>query len=200
MFFLPEALEAMIAVGESDRAGALLTNYERRGRELERPWLLATGARCRALLLAARGDVDGAAGVIDEALEHHKRVDMPFATARTQLVAGAIARRQRRRRDAKGLFDAARGTFERLGARLWAERARDELGRVGLRQGAGDELTESERRTAELAATGLTNREVAERLFVSPKTVEAALSRVYRKLGIRSRAELGARMGPDVQK
>ena len=81
-----------------------------------------------------------------------------------------------------------------MGARLWVERARRELERVGMRQRGPDELTESELRVAELAADGLTNRAVANAAFMSPKTVEANLARVYRKLGIRSRAELGARM------
>ena len=79
-------------------------------------------------------------------------------------------------------------------APLWADQARDELSRIGLRRAAPGELTASERRVAELAATGLTNREVAARLFMSPKTVEANVARAYRKLGIRSRAELGARL------
>ena len=77
---------------------------------------------------------------------------------------------------------------------LWGERTRAELARVGLRRAAPDELTENERRVAEHAASGLTNREVAAQLYMSPKTVEANLARVYRKLGIHSRAELGARL------
>ena len=81
--------------------------------------------------------------------------------------------------------------FEQLGAPAWAEQARAELGRVGLRK-AKEDLTSTELRVAELAASGLTNREVAAQAFMSPKTVEANLARVYRKLGIRSRAELGA--------
>ncbi len=200
VFFVPEAIEAMVALGARERAEELLGDWERRGRELDRPWVLATASRCRGLLNAARGDLDGATKSIERALAEHERIEMPFARARTQLVAGAVARRQRRRRDAKQSFEEALQIFEHLGARLWAERCRSELERVGLRQVTGDELTVSERRTAELVATGLTNREAAEQLFVSPKTVEAALGRVYRKLGIRSRAELGARMGPDVQK
>jgi DNA-binding NarL/FixJ family response regulator len=84
--------------------------------------------------------------------------------------------------------------FEELGSPLWAEKARAERGRLGLRKGAADELTPTEETVASLAASGLRNREIAERIFVSPKTVEANLSRVYRKLGIHSRAELGARM------
>ena len=84
--------------------------------------------------------------------------------------------------------------FAGLGSPNYAQRARDELGRVGLRRGDPHELTGTERRVAELAASGLTNREVAQAAFISPKTVEANLARVYRKLGIRSRAELGAAM------
>jgi DNA-binding NarL/FixJ family response regulator len=84
--------------------------------------------------------------------------------------------------------------FEELGTPLWAERARVELNRAsGMRTRA--ELTASEQRVAELAATGITNREMAAALFISPKTVEANLSRIYRKLNIRSRAELGRIMG-----
>lgn len=90
-------------------------------------------------------------------------------------------------------LDEAHDIFERLGAPAWSARSRVEKQRIGLRTAAPDELTESERRVAELVATGLTNRQVAERLFMSPKTVEANLGRVYAKLGIRSRAELGAR-------
>ena len=73
-------------------------------------------------------------------------------------------------------------------APLWSERAAEELARIGLRRASPDGLTENERRVAELAASGLTNREVAAQLFMSPKTVEANISRVYRKLGINSRA------------
>ena len=73
----------------------------------------------------------------------------------------------------------------------------DEAARLGTRRNAGASLTPSEREVAQLAARGLTNREVAERLFVSPKTVEASLSRAYSKLGIRSRAELGRVMAAD---
>jgi DNA-binding NarL/FixJ family response regulator len=124
---------------------------------------------------------------------------MPFELARTLLVKGAIERRMRRRGDAGKSFEAALEIFERMGARLWASRARAELGRVGLRRASRDELTESERRVAELAAQGLTNREVAAALFISSKTVEANLARVYRKLGIASRAELGAQMAESVQ-
>lgn len=199
-FFLPDALEALIVLGELDRAEALVGTLEERGRQLDRPWALATGRRCRGLLLAARGDLPGAAGAVEEALEEHQRLDMPFERARTLLVMGVVERRARRRAQAKRSFELAYEIFKQIGARLWAKRAREELARLGLRRAARGELTAAESRVAELAAQGLSNREVAAQLFLSSKTVEANLARVYRKLGIASRAELGARMAEQKQK
>jgi DNA-binding CsgD family transcriptional regulator len=200
LFFLPDALEALIGLGQLDRGEALLDAFERRGRELDRAWALATAGRCRGLLLAARGDLAGAAAALQRALADHERLDMPFEFARTLLVKGLVDRRARRRADAKASLERALAIFERIGARIWIERTRRELDRVGLRRSAGDELTAGERAVAELAAQGLTNREVASTLFVSPKTVEANLARVYRKLGIASRAELGGRMAGSVRR
>jgi len=111
------------------------------------------------------------------------------------LAKGRLLRRTKQRRAAATALSDALRIFETLGAPMWIERTRTELARVAPRRCAPDELTDTERLVAELAATGLTNREVAKAAFVSPKTVEANLVRVYRKLGIRSRAELGARIG-----
>jgi DNA-binding CsgD family transcriptional regulator len=193
-FFLGDALEALIAIGEAERAAPLVEALSDRGRELDRAWAIAVGARCRALLLAARGDLDAAAEAVERALAEQPRLGMPFEHARTLLVAGAIARRRRRRSAAKAAFERAEALFAELGAELWRARAAEEAGRVGLRRGAGDAVTATERRVAELAAQGRTNREIAGTLHMSPKTVEAHLARVYRKLEIASRAELGARM------
>jgi ATP/maltotriose-dependent transcriptional regulator MalT len=198
-FFLPDALEALIALGHLERAEALLDTFEARGRELDRAWALSTGARCRALLLAARGDVARAAVEVERALAEHERIDIPFELGRTLLVAGIIQRRQRQRGRAMASFQQAHELFARLGTRLWTERALSEIERVGLRRSSGVTLTPSERRVAELAAKGMSNREVAGALSVSPKTVEANLARVYRKLGISSRAELGAHMAKSLQ-
>ena len=113
--------------------------------------------------------------------------------ARTLLVLGQVLRRRKQRREARAAFEEALDVFEHVGASSWAARARDELARVPVRR-APAELTPTEERIAGLAATGLTNRVIAEQIFVSPKTVEANLARVYRKLAIRSRAELGRAM------
>ena len=110
------------------------------------------------------------------------------------LAKGQILRRRNERRIASDALDESIIIFEKLDAPFWAQRARDERRRLGLHKGSSDELTPSEHTVASLAASGLTNRQIAERIFVSPKTVEANLARAYRKLGIHSRAELGAYM------
>ena len=192
--FVPDAVESLIALGRLDDAEPLVSLLERNGGRLDRAWMLAVGARCRAMLLAARGDIDAAYRAAQAGMTHHDRLPMPFERARTQLLVGQLQRRRRQREAASGTLRQALATFEDLGTLLWAQRARAELNRTsGVRTEAG--LTTSERRVAELAATGITNREMAAALFISPKTVEANLSRIYRKLNIRSRAELGRLMG-----
>jgi ATP/maltotriose-dependent transcriptional regulator MalT len=192
--FIPDAAEAMIALDRLDDAERIIDVLEGNGRRLDRAWMLAVGARCRSMLLAARGDVDAASEAAERALREHQRLPMPFELARTQLLVGQLQRRQRRREAAGATLREALATFEDLGTPLWAERARAELNRAsGTRTRA--ELTASEQRVAKLAATGITNREMATTLFISPKTVEANLSRVYRKLNIHSRAELGRIIG-----
>ncbi len=187
-------VETVIGLGDLDRAEVLLTWLERQGRATGRQWTLATAARCRALLLAAQGDTPGAIRVLDDALRHHQHLAMPFELARTLLVSGQMQRRAKRKRIARQHLDHALGIFESLPAPTWAARARSELSRIGLRPPAPLELTATEERVAVLAASGHTNRQVAAALFLSPRTVEANLARAYRKLGVSSRAELGAAM------
>jgi DNA-binding CsgD family transcriptional regulator len=195
VFFIPDEIEALIGLGRLEPAERLLANFEAAARRLQRRWALMMAARCRALLLAARGDLDAAARVASDALALCEGLELRMEAARALLVAGQLERRRRAKGSAARHLREAVARFEQMGARLWAERARAELRRVGLRPSAPDELTASERRVAELAASGLKNREVAAQLFLSPKTVEATLGRAYRKLGIHSRAELGARLG-----
>jgi DNA-binding CsgD family transcriptional regulator len=187
-------VEIVISLGDLERAEALLTRLERQGRATGRRWTLATAARCRALLLAAQGDTPGAVQALDEALRHHQHLAMPFELARTLLVSGQMQRRAKRKRLARQHLDQALGIFESLPAPTWAARARSELSRIGLRPPTPLELTATEERVAVLAASGHTNRQVAAALFLSPRTVEDNLARVYRKLGVSSRAELGAAM------
>lgn len=146
------------------------------------------------MLAAADGDHPSALRHLDGALALHAEQPIPFERGRTLLVKGVVRRRAKEKRAAGDALAEAAAVFETVGAAAWRERAQAELGRVGRRTGSPTQLTATEQRIAELAATGLTNRQVAEQAFISPKTVEANLARVYRKLGISSRAELGAWM------
>ncbi|MGZ4203085.1 MAG: helix-turn-helix transcriptional regulator, partial [Thermoleophilaceae bacterium] len=190
---LPDAIEALVATGDLDTAGRLTDALAAWGRTHDRPWSLALSGRCRALLEAAAGDLDSAQAAAKRALADHARLPMPLEHGRTLLILGQLQRRRGERRAARESLERATAIFEDIGAPLWAEKARAEVRRIGVRR-APTELTENERLVAELAATGATNREIAERLFMSRRTVEANLARAYRKLGIHSRAELGATM------
>jgi len=187
---VPDDIEALIRLGDLAAADALLTPLEERARRLDRAWALAVAGRCRALLMSARGDHDAAAAALGEALAVHERVAMPLECARTQLVAGDVARRARRRVAAREHVENARRAFEALGAAPWTQRADAELARLGAARAAALDLTTAERQVAGLVASGRTNREVAAELYMGLRTVETHLSAVYRKLGVRSRGEL----------
>ena len=189
----PDAIETLVGLGELDEATALHAELEEYGRRLDRPWGIATAARSEALVASARGDVERALAAAERALVEHARLDWPLERARTLLVRGEILRRLGRRRDAAASLGEARTTFESLRTPLWIARVEAEEGRLGGRRRTTDTLTPTEERVAELAAQGLRNAEIAARLHVTRKTVEATLSRVYRKLGIRSRTELARR-------
>jgi DNA-binding CsgD family transcriptional regulator len=189
-----DAAEALIELGRLDEAQALVDWLDERGRTLDRPGALAMGDRCRALILAARGDMEGAMDTIGVAEVRQQGVGEPFELGRTLLAKGTIARRGRQRRLARESLEAAIAIFEGLGASLWVARTQTEGSRIGGRAPAGDALTTAEQQVAALIAEGLTNREAAARLFVTVHTVEAALVRVYAKLGVRSRSELAGRL------
>ena len=185
-----DRIEAAVGVDDIARAERLATRLERQAERSQIPWGLAAAARCSGILAAARGDAEGAAAALARALAAHERCPVPFERARTLLVLGQVHRRAKRKRLAKEALTAALGIFEDVRSELWAERARAELQRVVTRQ-APATLTPTERQIAQLAADGLTNKGIAARMFVSAKTVEANLSRVYRKLGISARTQLG---------
>jgi DNA-binding CsgD family transcriptional regulator len=189
----PDAIEALVAVGRLEEAEALLDRLERQGRTLDRPWAIATAGRCRGLLTAARGDLSAARSALEQALVEHRRLPQPFELARTLLVKGEVERRAKQKRAARSTLEQALELFLALGAPLWAQRARDDLARVGGTL-PSSELTPTEQRIAQLVGEGKKNREVAEALFISVKTVEANLSRIFHKLGVRSRTELTRRI------
>ena len=189
----PFHVELLAQLGEVDRARETLARLEQRGQTFPRIWIDTTLPRARAIVSAAEGDLAGALAALDT-LDLKATSRLPFELGCAWLTKGRVYRRAKQRRAAAAAFREAVEIFERLAAPTWAQRARSELEVVGPRRRAPDELTATELRVAELAATGLTNREIAKAAFMSGKTVEAHLAHIYRKLGIRSRAELGARM------
>jgi DNA-binding CsgD family transcriptional regulator len=199
MVELPDLLDALVGVGELEEAEAVVGSWQERARTLDRAWALAICARVRALVRAGRGDVEGALGVFDEALVEHARTHDPFQHARTLLALGATQRRAKRRAAARATLEESLAMFEQLGAALWADKARAELARIGGRAPSRGELTDGEARIAALVAEGRTNREVAAALFLAEQTVATALTRIYRKLGVRSRTELAGRMAIQIQ-
>lgn len=186
----PYRIEALVAAGDLRAARRELGRLARRGRVLPRAWIAAALPAATALVAAA--EEGPAAGLA--ALSDADAAAAPFEAAWALLVRGRLQRRAKQKLAAAETLCAAAALFDELGTPAWAARAHAELDRVGLRRRAPGELTPSEQRVAELAASGLTNREVAATAFMSVKTVEANLARAYRKLGIRSRAELGARI------
>jgi DNA-binding CsgD family transcriptional regulator len=191
---LPDAVEALLADGRVDDARPLLAALEEGGRALDNPWALATAGRCRGMLLAQEGELDAALEAFEGALHEHERAASPFERARTQLAYGAALRRAKRRADARAMLTEALEAFDALGALLWAENAAAEIARIPGRTRSSGELSETQRRVAELVAGGLSNKEVAAKLFITVRTVESNLSNVYAKLGIRSRTELASRL------
>jgi DNA-binding CsgD family transcriptional regulator/lipopolysaccharide biosynthesis regulator YciM len=192
----PNLIEAYVRVGRADEAERTLVQFEELARQTDRAWALACAARCRGLLV---GDAEFELP-FEEALAGHAGTSTPFERARTELCYGERLRRARRRADAREHLRAALETFERLGAEPWAERARREItasGETVRRRDpyAADSLTPAELQVALLVARGATNKEAGAALFLSPKTIETHLGRVYRKLHVRSRTELANVLG-----
>ena len=194
--FHGDLIEALIGLGRIDEAAALVNSLEEQGRTTSYPWTLATAARCRGLLQAAAGDLDAAAATLQEAFALGEQLGNPFEVARVRLDLGRTYRRARHRVEARDSLTEALACFDEMGATRWADTTRRELARIsGRRVDEPGALTEAERRIAELVATGSSNKDVAATLFVTVHTVEGALTRIYRKLGVRSRTQLAARLG-----
>ena len=189
-----DAIDTLIALGELDQARGYLEPYERHSRRLDSVWAAASATRCRAVLDASEGDLQRALVGFERALAQLGENRFPLERGRTLLCLGTVRRQAQQRKAAGEALEHALAIFEQLGARLWADRARAELARISGRRGGGDELTGTEARVAELAAGGRSNKEIAAELFMGVSTVEAHLSHVYRKLGIRSRAGLASRL------
>ena len=188
------ALEALVEVGELEQARRLLARFATESRALASPWGRALEAYLRGRLEAAAGDLPASLRFLARALDQHEAAPWPFERARTLLALGELQRRTKQKLAARQSLTAALATFDELGAAIWSARTRGALARISGRTRGGDELTATEQRVADLVATGRTNREVASALFIATRTVEWNLSKIYAKLGLRSRSELARRL------
>lgn len=194
MFFVPEIVEALALCGDPATAREVLDPYERRCRDLERAWLTGACVRTRALVHSLEGDLDGAATLAEEAVARLDGVGFPIELGRAHLVLGGIQRRRRQRGAARAALQTAHDVFAQNAGGIWRDRAAEELGRTWSGSGS-TALSPSELRMARLAAQGLDNPAIAARMVVTRRTVEATLSRAYRKLGIAGRAGLPGALG-----
>jgi DNA-binding NarL/FixJ family response regulator len=188
----PDLVEACVRTGRHDEARAAFAGLEAFAQPGAPTWALAFAARCRALLAP---DVATADREFAEALRLQAESRRPFDRARTELLFGEHLRRQRRRVEARAQLRAALDTFEGLGAEPWAERARSELRASGETARKRDpstlsQLTPQELQIARMVAEGLSNKEVAAQLFLSPRTIDAHLRDVFAKLGLTSRTQV----------
>jgi DNA-binding CsgD family transcriptional regulator len=190
---LIEDAEALVGLGQLEEANALLDEAERMV-VTTFPSYRASLKRCRGSLAAARGEDEQALLLLRQAVEELEALPRPVELGRALLALGSTARRQRKSLLARDALERARALFERIEMPLWAEKARQELAQVGGRRSTPGKLTETEKRIAELVASGRSNAQVAKTLYVSPKTVEWNLSKIYRKLHVTSRTELAAKL------
>ncbi len=184
-------MEAYVRAGRPAEADAACVALVRRTERAGVPLALALGARCQGLV-----EAEGFEHHFEQALAHHEQADSPFETARTLLAFGSRLHRARRRVAGREQLRDALEIFEQLGAAPWIERTTAELQAAGAIHrdpiGDPDQLSPQEVRVAIAVAAGATNKQVATKMFLSPKTIEFHLGRVYRKLGIHSRTELAA--------
>jgi DNA-binding CsgD family transcriptional regulator len=186
--FVPDLIEAWATTGRLDAAADRLGWLQDAARRLDHPWARITSGRAGAVLRMARRDPAGAVDAVAAVIGEARACPLPFELGRCLLVLGTAQRKARQRREAASTLDEAAAIFGRLGARPWQELVAAQ--RARLAPGRDDDLTPTERRVAELVASGRSNPEIAASMFISVKTVEANLTRVYRKLGLRGRVDL----------
>jgi DNA-binding CsgD family transcriptional regulator len=186
---IPEIVSILVEAGRLDEAEALGQALARRTVQLA-PWSEAAASLCLGLVAHAAGRLEEAERRLSAAREGFSEIGAPWDLARTLLAEGSLLRRLGRRRDAAAVLDQAIALFEALGATPSVARAREELRRARPRQRRDDSLTAAETRVASLVAQGMTNREIAAQQFTAVATVEAHLTRIYSKLGVRSRTDL----------
>ena len=186
---LPDAIEALARSGDGQRAEALHARLAQQVVAQNSDWSAAALERTRGVLTLAAGEPDPALGPLESAGSAFSELGFRLEAARAHLLRGQALLRGGHRTAAADVLAEARDRFDFMGAALWEQRAREELERASTGRTEG-ELTPTERRVAGLVAEGMQNKEIANTLFLSVATVEAHLTRIYRKLGIRSRGEL----------
>ena len=191
-----DAVAALVALGRIDEAHRLTGQLVASTQANHYPWSTAMSGRCRALVTAAAGDVPAAVDILRQSLSDDQLLPMPFEQARTRLLFGSLLRRCGYRNDARQELQGVLAVFVRLGTPIQAGQANAELASVGGWPSRTGTLTPVEERISGLVAAGQTNREVASTLFLSVRTVESHLGRIYRKLGLRSRTELARQLRP----
>jgi DNA-binding CsgD family transcriptional regulator len=192
---LPELIQAAVRAGDYEAAAAAHKTLSERALAAGTPWALGLRARCEALL-AEGADAEGC---YLESISQLKRSRMAVDLARAHLLYGQWLRRARRRRDARQELRTAHDMFAAMGADGLAEWAAAELRATGERARARTpetavDLTPQEARVADLAAAGASDSEIAAQLFISPSTVDYHLRKVFRKLNVTSRTQLGGRL------
>jgi DNA-binding CsgD family transcriptional regulator len=194
---IPDLVQALVEADDPDRATQISNQLVSFAAATAHPWAAVTAARCASLVTLATpdGEHGDAAQHLDDAAVAYESLGLHFDAARCLLSLGRAQRRLRQWGSARTALERAIAIFERIGSPGWAEDARTELGRTGTRGGqATGQLTPSEQRAAELAAAGLSNKDIARELVVTVHTVEVHLSRVYAKLGVSSRGQLAAQL------
>jgi DNA-binding CsgD family transcriptional regulator len=190
-----DLVEALVELGELGEAQAVSKRLRELAERHDHPWALATATRSEALAGLATTYDEQASEAFERAAAAYQALGLRFDRARSLLALGRVQRRHRKWGAARRSLEQAATGFDEIGSVGWSESTRSELDRVSARRPRpAGELTPSEQRVAELAAEGLANREIAQTLFVTVRTVEEHLSHAYAKLGIRSRAQLASRL------
>ena len=187
-----EAAEALAGLHRVDEGWSLLDRCEEAPGLMRHRWASASAARSRGLLHAAEDDLEGSSSTLRSAVEIGELAGKPLELGRSLLALGTVQRRARKKQAARLTLERALEGFEQLGAPIWAERARRELGRIGGRSAPRGRLSATEAEIVELVVAGRSNKEVAQALHLSPKTIEWNLSKIYGRLGVHSRTELAA--------
>jgi DNA-binding CsgD family transcriptional regulator len=194
--FHPDLVQAYVAVGQLEEAKRVVDHLESLTVRTGRRAALAALVRCRGWISVNNGHPKEGLRSLEDSVDLHRALRQPFELGRTLLLAGSAQRRSRMWAKARDSLQEARDIFLTLGSPPWVAKTEQELRKIGGRSPSRWELTPAEEQVAKLAGRGRTNREIADELFITIKTVEWTLSKVYRKLQVRSRTELAARTGP----